>query len=269
MSSRLLFVLKRLINYKSYVGTIMMELFRGAPSPEDVAGEEGAGDHALGARRVRRRLGFYPALKSRALTSGDSDAVAGTGGESSGGAATSVAAAATSASAGGAGGAVDGSAKPPRHPGMAARGTKRSRDVDSEYKGEVEEAEEKTMHVEDDVPVARGPGGGAGASSGVGASLHGDDDEAMDGLVQTDAEPSTALFDRLVCLSLHPMYRSAPRHMRQLYNILGVVADQMSGYCARQAALDERAVRDYVLVRSRLPGSRSRAVWCVAAVSCA
>ena len=247
VSSRLLDALRRLVGAKVHVGTIMLDLFRGSLrlDPEmPVALPNNDGTVQPSAKRSRRRLGYYvPPVDT--VQRGD------------GGSAGLVARLAL------------------------GRGTKRGRASDahiaSDSKGEVEEAEEKCMEVEEVVPApgrasVPNPAGrssvavlprGLRGDAGGGLVQREQDDAMVDegsGSEGEDADESPtlgSLFDRLVCLSLHPMYRSTARNMRTLYFILGDVADQMVGYGTRQVALDDVALRDFVLVRVRLFGGKA------------
>ncbi len=224
VSSRLLATLKRLVGAKSHVGLMMLDLFRGSQRVEP------APPGPPSAKRSRRRLGFFvPSVARREPLEGAPTA---------------------------------GTVVVPRAAAAGLRGTKRGLGSDiqwaSDSKGEVEEAEEKAMEVEDPEPplgtagVHRSGGGGGGGGGAPGdQDAMADDGSGSDGEDGWAEAPMGSLFDRLVCLSLHPMYRSSARYMRNLYTILGDVADQMSGYGARQAALDEAALRDFILVRRR------------------
>jgi hypothetical protein len=237
VSVRLLLILLRLLRCKG-VGNIVMQLFLPAGAREMPQPGDGVGANARSDRRGAAR-----------------------GGGSGGGAGVVESATPRLMS-------LPTSATATTAPALSrpARSSKRQRvEATDERKGDdVHELEEKTA-VDDDRPQRKAMrlelGDGPGA-----------EDATMDAAALQVAVPSpapssgrshrgTCLFDRLVCLSMHPMYRSAPRHMRPLYHILGGVAEELAAYCDLQIALNEVAVRDFVVVsRLLLSMSPTRAV---------
>jgi hypothetical protein len=200
----------------------MLDLFRGSVRPPPIGSFGDNGARQPSAKRSKRSLGFFAHMAAGAPV------VAGAMHRSTVDSVVPTAASSELLVWSG------------RKRGVKRAGHGRDRQFASDSKLEVEEEEEKVLEEDASSP-----------SRVLGPSVVSSDDGSV-----SDVEPSApegfagSLFDRLVCLSLHPMYRSSARYMRQLYTILGDVADRMAGFGARQAELDSVALRDFVLVRA-------------------